>query len=150
MWIEASFALILHPRIPLRQCSRSPALLFRPLTFLKSRLFFASPHDNVRAAGTAPLAAEWVRHDDDCARTNPAREPASDHEQKQIALTYLHEAWGEARLDGVDGDCLAQAALFTALSELVTTYGEDATAKYAEGLPARIRNGEFSIPLSRQ
>jgi hypothetical protein len=40
--------------------------------------------------------------------------------------------------------------LFTALSELVTTYGEDATAKYAEGLPARIRNGEFSIPLSRQ
>ena len=58
--------------------------------------------------------------------------------------------WGEARLDGVDGDCLAQAALFTALTELVTTYGEDATAKYAEGLPARIRNGEFSIPLSRQ
>ena len=37
-------------------------------------------------------------------------------------------------------------ALFTALSELVTTYGEDATAKYAEGLPARIRNGEFSHP----
>jgi hypothetical protein len=84
------------------------------------------------------------------AGVRPAHEPASDHEQKQIALTYLHEAWGEARLDGVDGDCLAQAALFTALSELVNTYGEDATAKYAEGLPARIRNGEFSIPLSRQ
>jgi hypothetical protein len=80
----------------------------------------------------------------------PVREPASEHEQKRIALSYLHEAWGEARLDGVDSDCLAQAALFTALSELVTTYGEDATAKYAEGLPARIRNGEFSIPLSRQ
>ena len=83
-------------------------------------------------------------------RMDPAREPVSDTEQKQIALSYLHEAWGEARLDGVDGDCLAQAALFTALSELVTTYGEDATAKYAEGLPARIRNGEFSIPQSRQ
>ena len=41
-------------------------------------------------------------------------------------------------------------ALFAALSELVTTYGEDATAKYAEGLSARIRNGEFSIPQSRQ
>jgi hypothetical protein len=84
------------------------------------------------------------------ARESLAYGPASDHEQKQIALTYLHEAWGEARLDGVDGDCLAQAALFTALSELVTTYGEDATAKYAEGIAARIRNGEFSIPLSRQ
>ena len=83
-------------------------------------------------------------------RVNPASEPASEHEQKQIALSYLHEAWGEARLDGVDGDCLAQASLFAALSELVTTYGEDATAKYAEGLPARIRNGEFSIPVSRQ
>jgi hypothetical protein len=84
------------------------------------------------------------------ARANTAQGLASDQEQKQIALTYLHEAWGEARLDGVDGDCLAQAALFTALSELVTTYGEDATAKYAEGLAARIRNGEFSLPLSRQ
>jgi len=83
-------------------------------------------------------------------RVNPSRDVASELEQKQIALSYLHEAWGEARLEGVDGDCLAQAALFTALTELVTTYGEDATAKYAEGLPARIRNGEFSIPLSRQ
>jgi len=83
-------------------------------------------------------------------RLRSVREPITDHEQKQIALSYLHEAWGEARLEGVDGDCLAQAALFTALTELVTTYGEDATAKYAEGLPARIRNGEFSIPLSRQ
>ena len=83
-------------------------------------------------------------------RTDAARGLASDTEQKQIALSYLFEAWSEARLDGVDGDCLAQASLFSALSELVTTYGEDATAKYAEGLPARIRNGEFSIPISRQ
>ena len=81
---------------------------------------------------------------------NQAKDPVSESEQKQIALSYLFEAWNEARLDGVDGDCLAQASLFSALSELVTTYGEDATAKYAEGLPARIRNGEFSILLSRQ
>jgi hypothetical protein len=74
-----------------------------------------------------------------------AKEPASDLEEKQVALSYLHEAWTEARLDGVDGDCLAQASLFTALSELITTYGEEATAKFAEGFPARIRNGEFSI-----
>ena len=84
------------------------------------------------------------------ARVNAVREPVPDHEQKQIALSYLLEAWSEARLDGVDGDCLAQASLFSALSELVTTYGEDATAKYAEGLSGRIRNGEFSILLSRQ
>ena len=80
----------------------------------------------------------------------PARAPLPDHEQKQAALSYLNEAWAEARHDGVDGDCLAQASLFTALAELVATYGEDAVAKFAEGLPARIRNGEFSLALARQ
>jgi hypothetical protein len=73
-----------------------------------------------------------------------------DHEQKQVALGYVHEAWAEARMDGVDGDCMAQACLFAALVEFVTTYGEEASAKFAEGLPARIRNGEFSADLSRQ
>lgn len=82
--------------------------------------------------------------------TEGTKPPLEDQEQKQAALSYLCEAWAEARHDGVDGDCLAQAALFAALTELVTTYGEDATAKYAEGLAARIRNGEFSIPVSRQ
>lgn len=80
----------------------------------------------------------------------PARAPLPDQEQKQAALSYLNEAWAEARHDGVDGDCLAQASLFAALAELVGTYGEDAVAKFVEGFPARIRNGEFSIDLSRQ
>jgi hypothetical protein len=79
-----------------------------------------------------------------------AREPLPDHEQKQTALSYLNEAWAEARHDGVDGDCLAQASLFTALAELVGTYGEDAVATFVEGLAARVRNGEFSITLSKQ
>jgi len=79
-----------------------------------------------------------------------AREPLPDHEQKQAALSYLNEAWAEARHDGVDGDCLAQASLFAALAELVTTYGEDAVAKFVEGLPARVRNAEFSISLAKQ
>jgi hypothetical protein len=73
-----------------------------------------------------------------------------DHEQKRAALGYLHEAWAEARLDGIDGDCLAQACLFTAFAELVSTYGEEAAARFAEGLAKRIRNGEFSLPLARQ
>jgi hypothetical protein len=83
-------------------------------------------------------------------RVAMAPEPASDLEQKQVALTYLHEAWTEARLEGVDSDCLAQASLFTALSELINTYGEEATAKFVEGFPARVRNGEFSIRRSCQ
>jgi len=83
-------------------------------------------------------------------RTTMAREPIGDHEQKRVALGYLHEAWAEARLDGIDGDCLAQACLFAALAEFVTTYGEEAAASFAEGLGARIRNGEFSIDQQRQ
>ena len=67
-----------------------------------------------------------------------------------MALGYLQEAWAEAQLDGVDGDCLAQACLFTALAELVSTYGEDAAATFAEGLAGRIRNGEFTLEQARQ
>jgi hypothetical protein len=79
-----------------------------------------------------------------------ARGSDGDHEQKMAALSYLHEAWAEARLDGIDGDCMAQACLFTAISEFVSTYGEDAAARFAEGLAKRIENGEFSIDLPRQ
>jgi hypothetical protein len=78
------------------------------------------------------------------------REAAPEHEQKRVALGYLHEAWAEARLDGVDGDCLAQACLFAALAEFVSTYGEEAAAAFTEGLANRIRNGEFSIDQLRQ
>ena len=79
-----------------------------------------------------------------------AHEPAAEIEQKRVALTYLHEAWAEARLDGVEDDCMAQACLFAAFAELVSTYGEDAAARYAEKLVSRIHNGEFSIDLLRQ
>ena len=81
---------------------------------------------------------------------SPARDPLPDQEQKQAALSYLNEAWAEARHDGVDGDCLAQASLFAAFAELVSTYGEDAVAKFLEGLAGRVLNGEFSIALAKQ
>jgi hypothetical protein len=79
-----------------------------------------------------------------------AREALAEHEQKRLALGYLQDAWTEASHDGIEGDCLAQTALFLALAELISTYGEEATARYAENLSARIRNGEFSVELSRQ
>jgi hypothetical protein len=82
--------------------------------------------------------------------TLTARDAVSDREQKQAALGYLHEAWAEAQLDGVDGDCMAQACLFSALSEFVATYGEEATARFADGLAVRVRNGEFTVSLARQ
>lgn len=83
-------------------------------------------------------------------RSTHAREGVPDHEQKRVALGYLQEAWAEARLDGIDGDCLAQSCLFAAFAEFVTIYGEEAAAKFADGLGTRIRNGEFSLDQSRQ
>ena len=81
----------------------------------------------------------------------PNRDPAApENEQKQAALSYLYEAWNEARLDGIDDDCMAQACLFAAFAELVSTYGEEAAARYAETLSARVRKGDFTIQLSRQ
>ena len=83
-------------------------------------------------------------------RAFEAREQLPDHEQKKMAFGYIREAWNDARIDGVDGDCMAQTCLFAAFAEFVSTYGEEAAAGLAEGLPRRIRNGEFSIDLSRQ
>jgi hypothetical protein len=83
-------------------------------------------------------------------RTPAARQDVADDEQKRLALGYLQEAWTEAHHDGVEGDCLAQTALFLALAELISTYGEEPAARYAERLAPRIRNGEFSVELARQ
>jgi hypothetical protein len=84
------------------------------------------------------------------AMIEPSAGHAPDHEQKRVALAYLNEAWLEARIDGIDGDCLAQACLFAAFAEFVSTYGEEPAARFAEGLAVRIRQGEFSLVLSRQ
>jgi hypothetical protein len=105
------------------------------------------------AAGTRPgFTPSFIGRDKTgmTTQTIEAQGQAPDHEQKRAALGYLHEAWLEARIDGIDGDCLAQACLFAAFAELVTTYGEEAAAQFAEGLAVRIRNGEFSLAKARQ
>jgi hypothetical protein len=83
-------------------------------------------------------------------REYSARDPIPDHEQKRVALSYLNEAWAEARHDGVDDDCMAQACLFAAFAEFVATYGEDAAAQYAETLAGKVRNGEYTLDIARQ
>jgi hypothetical protein len=83
-------------------------------------------------------------------QTRSVVDPRRDHEHKRAAVGYITEAWAEARLDGVDGDCLAQTCLFAAFAELVNTYGEDAAARFAEGLASRIRSGEFSLHIPKQ
>ncbi|TLG76942.1 hypothetical protein [Methylocystis sp. B8] len=71
----------------------------------------------------------------------------SGAEQQRAALAYVTEAFAEAILAGIEGDSFAHAALSAALRELVATYGEEAVAAFAEGLPARLRSGEFTTGL---
>jgi predicted YcjX-like family ATPase len=87
--------------------------------------------------------------------TDPGDNAAQDNalaerEQKMAALNHVQEAWAEARLDGVDDDCMAMTCLFAAFAELVSTYGEEAAAQYADSLSKRIRNGEFTLDRTPQ
>jgi hypothetical protein len=70
---------------------------------------------------------------------------AATEEPKHVALRYLLEAWDEAIGQGIDSDCLATAAIFAALSDMIQSYGEEPVAKMAEGLADRIRVGEFTV-----
>jgi hypothetical protein len=74
--------------------------------------------------------------------------PLDDHgqaDERRAALGYVTEAFAEALLAGIESDSFAHAALFTAFQELVETYGEEPVAVFAERLPQRIRDGEFTI-----
>jgi hypothetical protein len=102
------------------------------------------PPIEVGAPGGAVIGTGMTTH------AMAAADSLGDRKHKRAALGYLSEAWAEARHDGIDGDCLAQACLFTAFAEFVSTYGEEAAARFAEGLAVRIRNGEFSLVLARQ
>jgi hypothetical protein len=80
-------------------------------------------------------------------RSQPAV-PAQD--AKYAALRYILDAWEEAVYDGLDPDCIATAAIFAALSDMIATYGEEPVARMAERLPERIRAGEFTISKTKQ
>jgi hypothetical protein len=45
--------------------------------------------------------------------------PLPAQEDKQAALRYILEAWEEAVYDGLDPDCIATAAIFAALSDMI-------------------------------
>ena len=66
-------------------------------------------------------------------------------EKKRVALSYLSRAWDGALAEGVDPEIVAHAALFTALCDLIATYGEEPVAELANTLPKRIRAFEFTV-----
>lgn len=69
----------------------------------------------------------------------------AEHEERQIALEYLADAWNAADTDGVDTHALAHAAMFAAIATLVEDHGEEAVAKMIGEISDRISNGEYTL-----
>ena len=75
-------------------------------------------------------------------------EPLQDVEHEDAsfrALNLILAAWDEGTESGVAPEQMDYAALFTALTDLVSLYGEDAVLKLARGLEGRIERGEFTL-----
>jgi hypothetical protein len=75
---------------------------------------------------------------------------ASSEDLSFRALSLILAAWDEGAESGVAPEQMAYAALFTALTDLVSLYGEDAVKKLAGGLERRIEMGEFTLDRSIQ
>jgi hypothetical protein len=72
-----------------------------------------------------------------------AAEDAAD--LRRIAVGYIDEAFACGRHDGLDVDNLAHAAIFAAFRDLVSIYGEEAAAVFAETLAGKIKSGAYSV-----
>ena len=65
-------------------------------------------------------------------------------------MQYLLDARDQALDDGVKTQNVAYSALFMALTDLVSSYGETAVADLTESLVPRVRNGDFTVARTRQ
>jgi hypothetical protein len=74
---------------------------------------------------------------------------ASDDESLK-ALDFILAAWEEGTGEGIAPELMAYAALYTALTDLVASFGEASVAKLIDGLEARVLNGEFTISRTKQ
>ena len=67
-----------------------------------------------------------------------------EHEKRQVALEYQHEAWAGGKSDGIEMEIMAEAAIETAVTELIGAVGEDSVLDYIEGLKEQIISGAFT------
>lgn len=70
-------------------------------------------------------------------------ENSSDDSLK--ALQFILEAWEEGADRGIPLELMAYAALYTALTDLVGSYGEAHVSTLVDGLRKRILGGEFTM-----
>ncbi len=71
-------------------------------------------------------------------------------EESVEALNFILEAWEQGTEIGIAPDLMAYAAIDAALTDRVTTFGEQSVEKLVDGLAPRVRAGEFTLYRSRQ
>lgn len=81
----------------------------------------------------------------DGADSMPALDYFDSDDKTFEALSLILAAWDEGTENGVAPEQMAYAALFTALTDLVSLYGEDAVIKLTKGLERRLEAGEFTL-----
>jgi hypothetical protein len=75
---------------------------------------------------------------------------AGEDDQSIEALNYILAAWEEGAKGGVAPELMAYAALYTALTDLVASFGEEPVVSLVDGLIGRLRKGEFTLYRSVQ
>lgn len=68
-------------------------------------------------------------------------------EQRNRAADLLYQAWEEALMEGIDPDILAEAALHSALMDMVQAHSEQHVTDMISKLPERIERGDFTPKL---
>ena len=76
--------------------------------------------------------------------------PTESDDARMMALNYILEAWEEGTGSGIAPELMAYAALYTALTDLVASFGEDSVVTLVNGLVPRVQKGEFTLYRSRQ
>jgi hypothetical protein len=79
-----------------------------------------------------------------------AFESVESDDARMKALNYILEAWEEGTSSGIAPEMMAYAALYTALTDLVASFGEDSVVSLVNGLVPRVQKGEFTVYRSRQ
>lgn len=75
---------------------------------------------------------------------------AKSSDASLMALGIILDAWDEGADAGVAPELMAYAALFTALTDLVGAFGEDAVGSLLNGLVRRVAKGEFTVARTMQ
>jgi hypothetical protein len=66
-------------------------------------------------------------------------------DQKARALDLILDAWEKALGEGVEPEVLASVGIYAALVDMIDRFGQEGVADFCATLPARVRNGEFTL-----